>query len=342
MLAFVFLIAALLLFLLSTKQWRLWIRALIWVGGAAFIYAAIYVAVTLPGHQGFLRALQDVAAKLTHLHDTVLWRSFVRNQYAATRFVPALIDVLLACGALLGVFALVALTPGDALEKALRPIKIGLIGAIVGVLLSLFIVGIGFGGPVSPRAYAAVINNPDQDVYDGDTFWVGDTSVRIWGLDAPELHQRCSDEARCGKLARDYLARLLKDQLVRCSVNTKPTSRNPTGASVESFGRPLAHCDVVPAGQPSFDLAERMIQDGYATYYRFAEDEEPRDGDLADRAQRLRQAALRAAAMSDNLLSRCWLEPRTQRSRGERTARVAFDAGNFSEIDEGKLIGACT
>jgi endonuclease YncB( thermonuclease family) len=61
-------------------------------------------------------------------------------------------------------------------------------------------------------------------VIDGDTFvaeahvWPGETvqvSVRIRGIDAPELHSRCPRERLAAAEARDALAELLDRQAVR-------------------------------------------------------------------------------------------------------------------------------
>lgn len=61
-------------------------------------------------------------------------------------------------------------------------------------------------------------------VIDGDTFiadahvWPGETvrvSIRIRGIDAPELHSRCSRERHAAAAARDALSALLDRQKVK-------------------------------------------------------------------------------------------------------------------------------
>lgn len=63
-------------------------------------------------------------------------------------------------------------------------------------------------------------------VIDGDTFvadahvWPGETvrvSIRIRGIDAPELHSRCTEERLAASRARDALAGLLATQPVTIS-----------------------------------------------------------------------------------------------------------------------------
>lgn len=48
-------------------------------------------------------------------------------------------------------------------------------------------------------------------VIDGDTIAVRGTTIRIMGLDAPEMHGRCPNETRLARAARDRLAVLLRD-----------------------------------------------------------------------------------------------------------------------------------
>lgn len=89
-------------------------------------------------------------------------------------------------------------------------------------------------------------------VSDGDSFRLGDTRIRLLGIDAPELRQTCQDQQQrswpCGERARDSLASLLKQGEVDC---------RPEGT--DQYGRLLAYCTV--AGQ---DLGAAMVRDGMA------------------------------------------------------------------------------
>jgi endonuclease YncB( thermonuclease family) len=50
-------------------------------------------------------------------------------------------------------------------------------------------------------------------VIDGDTFKLGQRSIRIIGIDAPETHPaRCPEEARLGELATAKLQQLLNER----------------------------------------------------------------------------------------------------------------------------------
>ena len=88
---------------------------------------------------------------------------------------------------------------------------------------------------------------------DGDSFRMGEHRYRLYGIDAPELHQDCKDGAGkawpCGARARTELRRIIGTQPVEChSVDT------------DRFGRIVATCRA--GGR---NLAEEMVRAGYAT-----------------------------------------------------------------------------
>jgi endonuclease YncB( thermonuclease family) len=72
-------------------------------------------------------------------------------------------------------------------------------------------------------AVAGPVVGEVTDVLDGDTVvvrlhvWIGEnieTSVRIAGIDAPEIHGKCEKERRMALDAKTELARLLKDNKI--------------------------------------------------------------------------------------------------------------------------------
>ena len=87
---------------------------------------------------------------------------------------------------------------------------------------------------------------------DGDSLVVGGDRVRLLGIDAPELDQRCwtADGAEwpCGRAARDELAAQLTAGQVECQ---------PEGQ--DKYARTLAHCAVLSA-----DLGAHMVGRGLA------------------------------------------------------------------------------
>lgn len=90
---------------------------------------------------------------------------------------------------------------------------------------------------------------------DGDTLRIGDSSFRLFGIDAPERDQTCfrnGSEWPCGIDSSLHLARLVAGKSVRCL---------PLGK--DAYGRTLARCDVI--GQ---ELNQAMVESGYATAFR--------------------------------------------------------------------------
>jgi endonuclease YncB( thermonuclease family) len=90
---------------------------------------------------------------------------------------------------------------------------------------------------------------------DGDTLRAGDgAEYRIFGIDAPELHQTCNEANGkswlCGRAAKTKLTTLINGGNVTCV--TRATDR---------FGRNVAVCSA--EGVP--DLGEAMVRDGYAS-----------------------------------------------------------------------------
>lgn len=91
-------------------------------------------------------------------------------------------------------------------------------------------------------------------VVDGDSLQIGEDKIRLFGIDAPELNQRCDRAGqswRCGQWARGVLADLVAGQAIRC-----------VQQDTDRYGRVVATCH---AGNT--DLAEAMVRQGAATAY---------------------------------------------------------------------------
>lgn len=92
-------------------------------------------------------------------------------------------------------------------------------------------------------------------VTDGDTLRVGATRVRLSGVDAPELSQRCGREGHevaCGKMAAEWLRRRVEGRLITCqTVDTDP------------YGRSVATCRIGDG-----DINAALVETGWATAYR--------------------------------------------------------------------------
>ena len=93
-------------------------------------------------------------------------------------------------------------------------------------------------------------------VIDGDTIWIGDTKIRLHGIDAPEMKQTCrtskGKEQLCGRLAKQALEKLVRGQDVTCK-----------GDKRDRYKRLIAVCYVGP-----FNINEQMVTEGWALAYR--------------------------------------------------------------------------
>jgi endonuclease YncB( thermonuclease family) len=90
---------------------------------------------------------------------------------------------------------------------------------------------------------------------DGDSLSIANQRFRLFGIDAPELHQNCSRDGRqwpCGAEAKAQLASLVAGKEVRC-----------TQVSIDQHERIVAHCITRDA-----DLNRAMVESGYAVAYR--------------------------------------------------------------------------
>lgn len=101
---------------------------------------------------------------------------------------------------------------------------------------------------------AQVVSGPAVAA-DGDTLKIGSTSVRLFGIDAPELDQSCDKSGSawaCGVDAKEQLSSLVSGQAVDCQ-----------GQGVDQYGRLIAVCWV---GRD--ELNEDMVANGWAIAYR--------------------------------------------------------------------------
>jgi endonuclease YncB( thermonuclease family) len=98
-------------------------------------------------------------------------------------------------------------------------------------------------------------------VTDGDTLVVDAVRVRLHGIDAPELAQRCGRDGggdwACGQAAAAHLAALVAGREVRCEARER-----------DVYGRVVATC-----AADGIDLGRRMVSEGLAwAYSRFSAD----------------------------------------------------------------------
>ncbi|MCU0831305.1 MAG: thermonuclease family protein [Rhizobiaceae bacterium] len=86
---------------------------------------------------------------------------------------------------------------------------------------------------------------------DGDSLNLNGEEVRLWGIDAPEFQQGCIADGStvpCGRMARERLAQLLKDQAVACAATGR-----------DRYDRVLAICRT-DAGE----INATLVREGHA------------------------------------------------------------------------------
>ena len=109
-------------------------------------------------------------------------------------------------------------------------------------------------------ASAADITGPAK-VREGDTVVIGNTRIRLSGIDAPSVDQLCLNNSgerwTCGVAARDELAKHAENKSWTC--HTQRTDRR---------GRQVARCEV-----DGEDIQKWLVKSGWAlSYVRFSHD----------------------------------------------------------------------
>lgn len=107
-----------------------------------------------------------------------------------------------------------------------------------------------------------ILESANPIVVDGDTIKIGDATIRIIGIDAPD------DDFAQGKItARSFLTQLLNDRTVKCRsrFSAQPlAAKEIEGQPSESFGRVNMSCSI----DDRYDLGRSMVEAGYAVDYK--------------------------------------------------------------------------
>lgn len=137
------------------------------------------------------------------------------------------------------------------------------------------------GGTKAPAtsAPASYVSGVPTRISDGDSLVVGDTRVRLFGIDAPELAQECLDAAGapypCGEVSRDALIAKIGGSEVRCEEK-----------DTDQFDRMVAVCYLPLPDGTSLDLNGWMVEQGLAVAYRRYTDDYVAAEEAARQAQR--------------------------------------------------------
>lgn len=154
-----------------------------------------------------------------------------------------------------------------------------------GVNTSLALSGGATGGqPGGPAKKKPETKAPPRDTVailigtatasDGDSLIMNNQRLRIEGIDAPELKQRCGAPDKtwpCGQVAADRLAALVKGKKLLCRYN-----------KTDTYGRPLVTC----AAGKSPTLGATMVKEGHAIAYLYYTDIYMTEHDEAKAANR--------------------------------------------------------
>lgn len=108
------------------------------------------------------------------------------------------------------------------------------------------------------RAEQATISGPATAI-DGDGLRIGGASIRLWGIDAPEMDQTCiaqtGEHYACGVVARDALARLIAGQIVLCRI-----------LGIDRYNRALGECFTANTTDTQ-SINSRLVQIGMAVAF---------------------------------------------------------------------------
>ncbi|NEQ47529.1 MAG: thermonuclease family protein [Leptolyngbya sp. SIOISBB] len=95
---------------------------------------------------------------------------------------------------------------------------------------------------------------------DGDSLIVNGREIRLWGLDAVELHQSCDLHGkpwRCGQAAKQALAEIITATPLTCLVR-----------NTDRYGRAVAECFLSSDRAGNTSLNGLLVEHGWAMAYR--------------------------------------------------------------------------
>ena len=104
-------------------------------------------------------------------------------------------------------------------------------------------------------------------IIDGDTVHIDEYKIRLEGIDAPEIKQRCKKESLkittiigltfykdyyCGKASKEKLKKKINNKIIKCDIS-----------SIDRYKRRLATCY-----KGKLNLNKWMVRNGYAVAYK--------------------------------------------------------------------------
>ncbi len=120
------------------------------------------------------------------------------------------------------------------------------------LVLALLVIMAAYGTSLLPKGDIA----GTAKVIDGDSLRLNGTEIRLYGIDAPEARQICTDKNAnpysCGTPVREALRRLIAGRPLNCQVE-----------ELDRYGRSVSRCS---AG--AVDVNLEMVKTGWAVAYR--------------------------------------------------------------------------
>lgn len=134
------------------------------------------------------------------------------------------------------------------------------VGTMFRIAICLFLL-VPLALSVPPAQSMGAVIDGVLRVIDGDTVDVADTRIRLFGIDAPEGDQTCTDRSgtvlRCG----DWVTAQVRDQYQGATATCAPVD-------TDRYGRVVARCSV--AGR---DMGQALVAQGLAfAYARYSRD----------------------------------------------------------------------
>lgn len=128
--------------------------------------------------------------------------------------------------------------------------------AVIALLFSpFFLIGVA----LRYHSFGIIRGNSDQFIIiDGDTLKIGERTISLWGIDAPEINQTCTDakenQMPCGEQAKLALMSIIRTGPISCKEVYE-----------DQFGSTFSRCR---AEALDMEVNALMVQSGYALDYQ--------------------------------------------------------------------------
>lgn len=136
-------------------------------------------------------------------------------------------------------------------------VRVGRYGSTM--ILRFFVLIVWLQWPAQSIAGPYEIAGKVDRVIDGDSIVIAGQSIRLSGIDAPEIKQRCQGKSSswaCGVVSGQKLHELIKKDVVYCFV-----------LGIDRYKRHLAECYIMDAAG-MININEAMVVTGWAFVYR--------------------------------------------------------------------------